>query len=115
MVGYEGRPTEGARSLIVAHPTVQTTSVEYVAAVCQPSDLVLSLELVQTHRATLRRLHLRPRHLRELDDGQDFPDEHRRHGLQFREGVRPRNVGFEEIVEAHVAEEDGEEFSDEAQ
>lgn len=115
MVGYEGRPTEGTRSLIVPHPTVQTTSVEYVAAVRQPSDLVLSLELVQTHSATLRRLHLRPRHLRELDHRQDFPDQHGRHGLQFRLPLGPRNVGFEEIVEAHVAQEDGEEFSDEAQ
>lgn len=113
MVGYEGRPTEGARPLIVPHPTVQTPSVEYVAAVCQPSDLVLSLELVQTHRAALRRL--RRRHLGEFHHGQDFPDEHRRHGLQFREDLRPGNVGLEEIVEAHVAQEEGEEFPDEAQ
>lgn len=109
MVGYEGCPTQGARSLIVPHPTVQTPSVEYVATVRQPSDLVLSLELVQAHRAALRRLH-RHLHLRELHHRQDFPHQHRRH-----RPLRPRNVGFEEIVEAHVAQEDGDEFSYQAQ
>lgn len=105
IIGYEGCPTQGARSLIVSHPTVQTSPVEYVAAVCQPSDLLLSLELVKAHGAALRRRLLQ---LRELHHRQDFPDQEGRHGLELGHPVGPGNVGFEE---SQVAEDDEDEFS----
>lgn len=114
IVRYEWRTAQWARSLIVPHPTVQTTSVEDVGAVREPSDLVVILKLAQAHGAAVGRVH----HLREPHHRQDFTDQELRHGLEFRyAGIRvgPGNVGFEEVVEAQEAEEVANQSPDEAQ
>lgn len=113
-VRYKGRSAKRAGSLIVPHPTVQTSSVEYVTTIRQPSDLIVFLELAQTHRARLRGVHQLP----ELHHRQDFPDERGRHGLEFfgHSGFGPGgNVGLEEVVEAHEAEEAANQLPEEAQ
>lgn len=114
-VGYKGHSAERACSLIVPHPTVQTSSVEYVATIRQLSDLIVFLELAQTHRARLRGVHQLP----ELHHRQDFPDERGRHGFELFGhsglGFGPGNVGLEEVVEAHEAEEAANQLPEEAQ
>lgn len=60
---YEGGSTQRTSPLIVPHPTVETPLVEDVAAVREPSDLILTVELVEADGAALWRVH----QLRELD------------------------------------------------
>ncbi|MED6203588.1 hypothetical protein PIB30_000672 [Stylosanthes scabra] len=111
IVGYERRPAQRARPLLVPHPTVKASPVEYVPAVSQPSDLVLPFELVQTHCAALLR---GVRHLTESDHREDFPDEECGDGLEFGvQRVLVDGVGFQEILEAKVVAESGNEFSEE--
>ncbi|MED6170895.1 hypothetical protein PIB30_035578 [Stylosanthes scabra] len=110
IVRNERRPAQRAGPLLVPHPTVKASPVEYVAAVSEASDLVLPLELVETHRAALLR---GVRHLRESDDREDFPDEECGDGVEFGvERVLVDGVGFQEILEAKVVEESGNEFSE---
>lgn len=96
---------------MVSHPTVETAPVEYVAAIREPSDLVLSLELVEAHRAPLRRF-LHRRQLGEFRHRKDFPDEQGAGRFEFGHyPIGPGNVGFE----TQVAEDDGHELPDETQ
>lgn len=117
IIRYERGSTQRTSPLVVSHPTVETTLVEDVTAVCELSDLILTLELVQADGATLRRVH----QLRELDHREDFTHQKGGHGVKFRDSgglVLPCPagiVGFNEILETHTAEEERDELSDETQ
>jgi hypothetical protein len=76
--------------------------VEDVAAVGEPADLVVGLELVETDGAGLGGVH----QVGELHHGEDFSDQNRRYGVEFGVSGRrigPRNVRFEKIGDAQVA------------
>ncbi|QCD85061.1 hypothetical protein DEO72_LG2g5420 [Vigna unguiculata] len=114
IVWYEGCSAKRARSLIVTHPTVQTSSVEYVSTIGQPSDLIVFLELRETDGAGFGWV----QEVAELHYGEDFPDKRGGDGFEFWHsgvGFGPSNVGLEEIVEAHETEDGANEPPEEAQ
>ncbi|WVZ23196.1 hypothetical protein V8G54_001740 [Vigna mungo] len=114
IVWYEGCSAKRARFLIVTHPTVQTSSVEYVSTVGEPSDLIVFLELRETDGAGFGWVE----EVAELHYGEDFPDKRCGNGFQFWHsgvGFGPSNVGLEEIVEAHETENGANEPPEEAQ
>ncbi|KAJ0559187.1 hypothetical protein HanHA300_Chr06g0197561 [Helianthus annuus] len=41
----------------MVHPPVNTTPVKHMPAIRQPPDLISGIKLIQTHSATLRRVH----------------------------------------------------------
>lgn len=57
------------------NPTVHTASVEHVAAVSHPSDLIILFKFIETDGAALRRARGRRREVGEADDGEHVPDE----------------------------------------
>ncbi|KAI7989437.1 hypothetical protein LOK49_LG13G01123 [Camellia lanceoleosa] len=65
-------------------PTVEAAPVKDVAAIAQPSDVVVAGELVEAHSADLRRVHLHRHKVRELEDGEEFADCFGRNGVGFR-------------------------------
>lgn len=104
----------------MVHPTVETAPVEYVAAVSEPSDLFVSLELVEADGAAAvgRMVVVVAGQVLELDHGQDFSDQEGGNGLEFGQlvgAVGPGNVGFEEIAKTQIGEEAGYKLSDETQ
>ena len=110
IIRNERCPTQRTRFLLVSHPTVEAAFVEDVATVCERSDLVVGFELVEADSARLGRVD----QVRELHDGEDFSDQHGRHGVEFRDTCRrvlQRNVGFEEIGQTHVVKRGVDEFS----
>ncbi|KAF5478217.1 hypothetical protein F2P56_004798 [Juglans regia] len=114
IIRNKGCSAQRARLLLVPHPTVEAALMEDVAAVGEPADLVLGLELVQADGAGLRRVH----QVREPHHRKDFPDQNSRHGVEFRDSVRrvgPRNVGLQKIPETQIAKYGGDELSEETQ
>ncbi|GER30339.1 peptidyl-tRNA hydrolase II family protein, partial [Striga asiatica] len=117
-LGDDRRPAERARLLIVVHPAVQAAPVEYVPTVRQPPDLVLASELVQAHRAALRR----PlRQIREPHHRERLADERRRHRSDIRPGfvqcgVRRHRFKLQVgVPEPEEREDGGREFTNEFQ
>lgn len=80
--------------------------MEDMAAVCEPLDLVLRLELTEADGAALHR----QLQLRELHHRQGFSDEQQGiNWLKFRHTLRKGEAG----IYTRIKEEDGNEFFDE--
>lgn len=76
----------------------------------------MALELVEADGTAVGRVVVME--IFEPDDGQDFSDEDGGNGLEFGQlvgAVGPGNVGFKEISKTHIAEEAGDELSDDTQ
>lgn len=71
IVGNKRRPAKWTSLLIMIHPTVQTAPVEYMSAICEPSDLIIPIKFVQTNGTALRRVN----QFGELNHRQQLPDQ----------------------------------------
>ena len=80
IIWHKGGPTERASFLIVVDPTVHAGTVENVLAVAHAPNLLLLGELEQANRAGAAVLSGGNVGVSELGDGQEVPDQERRHG-----------------------------------
>uniref|UniRef100_A0A7C8ZI45 Uncharacterized protein n=1 Tax=Opuntia streptacantha TaxID=393608 RepID=A0A7C8ZI45_OPUST len=99
LIWYEGFPTKWASLLTMINPTVHTPFMEYVLAIPQPSNLLMTMEFMQAHSTALGRPGTRPgsSDITELHHWQKIADHGCGYGYrhEFRPGFRPRGVGLD--------------------
>lgn len=108
-----------AGSLTVTDPSIEASTVEDVTAVSETADLIVGLELVETNSAAVRWVEK----VGKLDDGENLTEKGSGERIEMGEGrsgkgiggIGPRNVGFEEILEAKETEDEGDKLTEKAE